>query len=305
LPPNELDEQNQCVLAENLIITLQGGTTVEPGKSLSFAVTVENQLPNQQPQPPKTPVTVRVSLKVEPKSGGHDHGDDSRPRGSISGKECKSDVDCWTASSSGTSSFSFDAPEASGTHTVTVSCDRCKNGPKTASVNVMVKGLSEIPASPYYELQEIDPDSRPAGQMKNIGGTRDHKDNHYVTTVAKKGLENLAKEYQATINPGQKLYINDASLEWGGLLDDDGNWAPPHGSHRRGDAIDIRADSKNKKPGEVPPALFGKVQKVKVSGMKPEIHCYTPTGTLVMAKAANPAACNGLNRGRHFHIIFR
>jgi hypothetical protein len=74
-----------------------------------------------------------------------------------------------------------------------------------------------------------------------------------------------------------------------------------------GDAIDIRADSVNKKAGEIPLSLFGKVQKEapKLGGVFPEIHCYTSTGGLVMAKAANPAACNKLNRGRHFHIIFR
>jgi hypothetical protein len=310
LPPNTINLQTgQCEPPETYKLTLDpNSATIEPGQSTRLTATVTKQ----DGSAPSKDVTVNISLKVDATSGGHAHGNSTRPRGSIDTSKCESDATCKTVTipaGSTTATFDFNATDASGTHTVTASCDKCTNGAQPAKVVVMVKGLSEIPSSPYYELQELAPDSRPAGQMKNIGGTTDHKDNHYVTAAAKKGLENLAKEYQKTINPGQKLYINDASLIWGGLLDDDGNWAPPHSAHRRGDAIDIRADSKNKKTGEIPFALFDKVQKAKVSGMKPEIHCYEPQPNgktkLVMAKAANPAACNGLNRGRHFHIIFR
>jgi len=263
--------------------------TIEPSKTYSFTATVTKQ----DGGAPSKPVPVSVKVEVDPTSGGHDGTHTSpRPKGSVSPAD-------------GTNSFpiTFGSTEVSGIHTITATCDECTNGPQTATVYVKISGLSEIPASPFYVLEEADP-NRP-GKTKPIGATDNHKNNHYATQTARTQLFMLAFKYYKAINPGKRLYINDASLTWGGLMDDDGNWAPPHSAHRLGDAIDIRADSVNKKDGEIPLSLFAKVQDLKTAKMEPEIHCYTSTGGLVMAKAANPAACNGLNRGRHFHVIFR
>ncbi|MFH0934038.1 MAG: hypothetical protein V1879_02430, partial [Pseudomonadota bacterium] len=132
------DSTGTSCVNENLTITLTGGTTIEPGKDLSLTVTVINKNDNQ---PPKNPVPVKISLKVDPKSGGHDHGDGTRPRGGINNEDCKTDDTCKTLSigREGSATITFKAPAAAGTHTVTATCDKCSNGPQEVKVDVRVK----------------------------------------------------------------------------------------------------------------------------------------------------------------------
>lgn len=240
-------------IQEELVITLQGGESIEPQQSLSFNVTVENRLDHQ---PPKTPVTLNVSLRVDPTSGGHNHGNSTRPRGKISGTECNTDETCWTTSSSGTSTFSFNAPEASGKHFITVSCDRCKNALPPKQVSVMVKGLEPIPDSTFYVF---------------VGGgkTKLHHNNHYLTPTASARLLKIAIDYQMqqqfnvlnwrtnTLVAPPLLHVNDASLEWGGRFDISGNWSSPHNEHMRGTTVDLRADEAT---GAIPPEIFGEFE---------------------------------------------
>ena len=53
--------------------------------------------------------------------------------------------------------------------------------------------------------------------------------NNAVLTLAQ-------KFFQAT---QKKLYVNDMSLPWGGVLDFTDNWTKPHAAHRFGTDVDI------------------------------------------------------------------
>jgi hypothetical protein len=196
------------VAKSSLTLTLSGGTSTEPGKSLPLTATVTDQA-----NTPQNGVAVNISLKVDPTSGGHEHGDSTRPRGKLSSTACLSDATCLpiTTKGSGVASFSFDAPEASGKHTITASCDKCSNT-ETTKIDVKVDGLTQIPASSYYALQD--------SQGIVIGSrTGWHTNNHNLTNSAAGQLEQLAKIYHQKFPNDPVLYLNDASLPWGGVYD--------------------------------------------------------------------------------------
>jgi hypothetical protein len=272
LPPNVINpDTGKCEPPETYTITLKPDrTTTEPSTNLGLTVTVENQ----DHQPPKNPVQVKISLKVDPASGGHDHGNSTRPRGGINSKDCVSDDTCVTLSiggpgSSGSTSITFNAREASGEHTITATCDKCSNEPQEAKVKVMVEGLEPIPAFPYYALEESDPDH--PGQTKVVGATAEHSGNHYLLPAATQVLMQIAVTYH--FDPKFKvrdtqtngmvqpplLHVNDASLKWGGKFDIKGLWTGSHKEHKRGTSVDLRA---NEKVGAIPPKLFSKFESV-------------------------------------------
>ncbi len=266
----------------DLTISLSGGTEVEPsiGSDLKPLPIIATVIDKSTKQPPTNPVKVNVSLKVEDsKSGGHAHGDGTRPRGGIAEVEtCASDAECWPSpqstdgkgmtDSKGMVVFNFNAPEASGTHTISATCDGCSN---TASkpVNVRVDGLKPIPAIPFfYALNEANGDV--------IGAwTGWHTDNHNLTHDAAQKLMQIASLYRLLPqfkvvidkSTGKKgyplvLHLNDASLPWGGVYDICARpgacekrgiivWKEPHKGHRRGTVIDVRA---NGAVGSIPTA---------------------------------------------------
>jgi hypothetical protein len=245
---------NFCVTQQNLTITLSGSSEIEPSNgstinTLPFIATVIDQ---NTGQPTTNPVNVHISLKVDPTSGGHDHGDSTRPRGGIAEVQtCTSDAECWSNSTAnGAVVFNFNPTDASGTHTITATCDGCSNT-ATANVDVKVDGLWPIPDSGYYALTED-------GSSKVIGSTTDHVYNHYLTTAASMKLWRLAADfYNYQIQNGVKtpilLHLNDGSLKWGGIFDLDTDWDEPHAEHRRGIVIDVRANSN---PGAIPAADY-------------------------------------------------
>ena len=246
----------------SLSVTLSGGTEVEPSSTsstntLPVIATVKDQ---NTGQPPTSPVKVHISLKVEPNSGGHEHGDSARPRGGIANVgTCPSDSKCWEKKTdgNGAAAFNFNAPEASGTHTITASCEGCSNT-ATKTVDVKINGLNPIPALPFYALNEAN---------GNVIGAKTgwHTDNHNLTPAAAAVLTKIAVNYhfnpkfhlrnpitnRVTLPP--VLHLNDASLPWGGVYDicarpnactDTGvvAWHKPHAEHRRGTVIDVRAN---------------------------------------------------------------
>ena len=239
-------ESGMCerTLPDTFTITLSGGNEVEPSKgsainTLPIIATVIDRSTNQ---PPTNQVNVRINLKVAPTSGGHDHGDSTRPRGGIADVGiCPSDEKCWSSPTvNGAVAFNFNAPKVSGTHTITVTCDRCSNT-ATKSVDVKVDGLEIIPDSPFYTF---------------IGETDKHTDNHYLTPEAAAVLWRIAVSYQVeqqfklqdpatgrfTVTP-PVLHVNDASLKWGGKFDLSGRWSGPHYEHKRGTVVDVRANT--------------------------------------------------------------
>ena len=245
-------------------IALYSGNEVEPSSgatknTLSFVATVLDR----DKQPPKTPVDVIISLTVEPTSGGHDHGDHTRTRGKIAGTECQSDDTCQTLTtdSNGIVNFDFTSPEASGKHTVTVTCDKCSNG-DSKEVEVKVAGLKPIPPSGLYALYETD--GSVIGAVKNR-----HESNHYLTPTAANKLLVIAINYHHQYPNDPVLHINDASLMWGGKFDIYGTWKGKHAEHRRGSVVDIRA---NTRTGAIPSTNFISFEKfARFAGAYPHI----------------------------------
>jgi hypothetical protein len=239
-----------CVRAssEKPTVTLSASTEVEPsnGSDKKFLPIIATVLDQSTKKPPTSPVKVKISLKVDPTSGGHDHGDSTRPRGGIANvRTCASDGECWSKQTGGNGQvvFNFNAPEASGTHTITATCDGCGSSSPPKTVEVKVNGLETIPSSSFYTF---------------IGETDKHSDTHFLTPEAANILWRIAVSYQVeqqfklrhpvtrkyTVTP-PVLHVNDASLEWGGKFDLSGAWAGDHVEHRRGTVADVRANNRD------------------------------------------------------------
>jgi hypothetical protein len=63
-----------------------------------------------------------------------------------------------------------------------------------------------------------------------VGSTGAHPDNHYGTTSLNSKLRQLSVMFFNKF--GIPIYVNDMSLEWGGLFDIAGHWSSPHLTHR-------------------------------------------------------------------------
>jgi hypothetical protein len=209
-----------------------------PGSSGTVVVRVKNAA-----NVPKSDVKVRLKVDVEGNTGGHDHDDDQRPKGTLSGAACDPpEKHCATAitNADGLASFSFAAPPVSGIHTVTAACvNHTCSGSPSKKVNVKVAGLEPIPDSPFY---------RPITPNRDTN----HPNTHFLKPEASAKLQAIAKSYyEATylLRDGwlPNVMLNDASLKWGGVLDcfkTCGNsvpWGASHSEHRKGSVIDIRA----------------------------------------------------------------
>jgi hypothetical protein len=259
--------QTNCIQEQFSLTLTPTSATIEPGKRYTFTATVTKQ----DGSAPGKDVPVNISLKVDAKSGGHEHGDSTRPRGSIDNTQCASDATCKTftiPAGSTTATFNFNSTDASGTHTVTASCDKCTNGAQEGKVDVKVDGLLPIPGSQSYSLTE----PINGGGTKIVGATKQHASNHFLTPAAADVLWRIAAAYyfeprfmvfDKTLNKRVSpplLYLNDASLEWGGKFDITGSWGGEHAEHKRGSVIDIRANPSGY--GTMPLANFSEFKKL-------------------------------------------
>jgi hypothetical protein len=223
---------------------------IEPAKEAMLVAKVYDQ--NNQLVPN---VGVKLVLEAKQNSGGHHHPDDTVAvrTGTMNGQQ----IFTGNTGPSGLQ-FSYRAPSVSGDYKIVASCTDGKNctqdGPDTVWVGV--KGLEPIvPAS----------DSASGPLYVLIGQDNYHPDNHYLTPKANGRLQQLASRYRERFPNDPPLYLNDASLERGGLFDiyydyadkygvrhernAEGWWTPPHAEHRKGTVIDVRA---NQAAGAVP-----------------------------------------------------
>lgn len=265
------------------VYSTKGPFTTEPGSILALKAVVKDQF--GLPKSGK-PITLTVSVKAG--SGGHDHNE-NRPKGDVGCGQLFSGCVLGSTDSNGEAGFIFRAPPAAGEHTITASCAGCNSA--DAAVDVKIKDLIPIPASPYYVLQDS------AGNV--IGAIRNkHSDNHYLIGAAIDQLEELATIYTTIVNPGAKLYLNDASLVWGGLFDVGSTpWTSPHIGHDRGRSIDIRAENSGpNNEGVIPATLFSKfLQKAADKHIRAGLHC---------KNSSNTTYCLGIPDNRHFHVDF-
>lgn len=198
---------------------------IEPGKLTTLVAKVYDRNNRSIPN-----VEVQLSLEAKHGSGGHDHGDDTvvLRTGALNGQK----VLTGKTDSNGFQ-FKYKAPDVSGDVTIKASCisgNPCtQQGPDTVWVGI--KELISLPnASTYVLLRNRD---------------ENHLDNHYMVYGASIKLMQLADLYRRKFPGDPLLHVNDASLERGGLFDIDSNWSYQprgHKAHRRGEAVDIRAN---------------------------------------------------------------
>ena len=68
-----------------------------------------------------------------------------------------------------------------------------------------------------------------------------HPRNHFGTPTLNSKIQQLAAAFHSKFN--KNIFVNDASLEQGGLFDHQGTWAPPHSTHREGRTVDMNSTS--------------------------------------------------------------
>lgn len=99
-----------------------------------------------------------------------------------------------------------------------------QSGSASATANIIQVQLNQIGNSSNYHL---------------IGSNPMHPSNHWGSQGTIAAINSIAAEYKA--QTGDRLYINDMSLKWGGLFDISGKYSPSHHEHRDGRQVDIAA----------------------------------------------------------------
>lgn len=117
-------------------------------------------------------------------------------------------------------------------------------------IHVIIEGLVPLP-DPY-----------PSYVFEGNAASNKHQDSHYVRTEIVQKVKHLADAFFAKQNKNNRIpqiyiRINDASLIWGGIFDDEegtakGNWRPPHSSHRVGEEFDVDNTIEQEGEGTVP-----------------------------------------------------
>jgi hypothetical protein len=175
---------------------------------------------------PKVGMTVTFKVDVKANTGGHDHHDTSRPKGTLSATTAVTDTQ-------GEAKLTFTSSEFAGTHTVTATCTDCKPNAitKEHEFEVKVPDLVALPPGDGYVLQ---------GNTSEIG--KRHLGNHFFT---KSASGNLLAFIKTLAEHGWKpVAINDGSLIWGGRFDIRAGWGladarESHQEHRTGEEVDI------------------------------------------------------------------
>ncbi len=179
---------------------------------------------------PKPGVAVGFSVDVTANSGGHEHHDVARPKGTLSGTQ-------GTTDANGEVIVTFKASEVAGTHTIKATCATCSNSPAIKEIQVKVPDL--LPISPnapqnadgtfVYALTSVD--------QTHQGNGRYHHNQYYLTEQSRQNLRAMISDFAA--EGWGTVALNDASLFWGGRYDITSNWGKPHAGHREGREIDI------------------------------------------------------------------
>jgi hypothetical protein len=228
----------ECVAPEPY--TLQIGPDIDGDTGLLDPVILQHIIPGKahivaneskrnfrvRVQNGSTPVRgspVTLTLGVVQYSGSHQHDDGARPTGSFADLVpggAPVTVNVAVTNANGYAHFTYFPPEASGTYTINAAA------PSASSVSTTVRV--------GYALQRLTTDRN----IRLTGETVAHPNAHYVDTTMQRSLHALADsvhEYS-----GEKLGVNDESLQLGGLIDTALNWLPPHYTHRKGNEADIQ-----------------------------------------------------------------
>ena len=219
----------RCSGGASSFVTLTGPIETRPtGTGGSSEITVTAKVADGGT--PKSAVAVSFSVEVIPNSGGHDHHDVNRPKGSLSAIQ-------GTTDANGEVKVTFKAPEVAGIHIIKATCSICSNNTVTKEIQVKVADLLPISPNPprnddgtyVYALTSVD--------KIHEGNGRYHRGQYWLIQSA---LTNLQELIQSFAKQGWgTVALNDASMFWGGRYDINGDWRGPHQGHREGREIDI------------------------------------------------------------------
>jgi hypothetical protein len=210
-------------------LTLAGPATTFPENgNANSEVTFTAHLTKNGSVASSMPLDLNVS--VTPNSGGHEHHDINRPKGTLN-------VTSATTDANGDVKFTFKPPEIAGIHTLKASCISCANQLATKDIQVKVPDLLPISPNPpqnadgsfVYALTSVD--------KTHQGNGRYHHNQYYLTTLSRQNLRSMIDAF--AIEGWGTVALNDASLLWGGRYDITANWSAPHAGHREGREIDI------------------------------------------------------------------
>ena len=170
------------------------------------------------------------SVDVMSNSGGHDHHNAQRHKGTLS-------LNSGITDANGELKIKFSASEIAGIHTIKATCATCSNSPVTKEIQVKVPDL--LPISPngpqnadstfVYALTSVD--------QTHQGNGRYHHNQYYLTEPSRQNLRAMIEAFAA--EGWGTVALNDASLYWGGRYDISSNWTAPHAGHREGREIDV------------------------------------------------------------------
>ena len=210
-------------------LTLSGASEIKPSGLSGYAdlqliarVTKGNE--------PAANVPLNFAISVVPNTGSHEHHDNSRPAGNLF-------ISDSSTNALGEIKIGFKAPEMSGAHIISATCNTCQN--QSVQMDIQVKVPDLLPISPNpprnsdgsyaYALTSVD--------KTHAGNGRYHHHQNYLTGNSLQSLLVLVKSF--AIEGWGTVALNDASLSWGGRYDIRSDWKSPHAGHRDGREIDI------------------------------------------------------------------
>jgi len=257
---------NQPATATANVVAGGLNVTVQPAKTV-----IEPTLNNlrkwmQKAGANKTPITITVNANSQPVSGASISLKTQLGAGNFGGHDHGADPANAKLKPLGITTAVIDNND--GTYTTTYTASMFASEEKVVA-DVSFRGCtgsatSSVITSKLQNLQKI---VLPAGGLHSfVGGTCQHygadtpwKDydpttpnirdplpascqqsdnNHYLTAYRAGLLDRLLKLYEQRWGAG--LYINDASLKFGGAFDTNGDWTyMPHSNHRLGLDVDI------------------------------------------------------------------
>jgi hypothetical protein len=157
-----------------------------------------------------------------PGSGGHDHCE-NRPAGDFQQNNGQTDEN-------GEFRTFYFASEIGGIERIIASGGEIKD---SADLTVRVPDLYLLPESDYY----VKYGTPYYAQFHHTPPSYSDDHTHWGKEELINAIYTIAWNY--VLRGGEIIYVNDMSLPYGGLFDIQGNWRPPHKTHRTGRNADI------------------------------------------------------------------